>query len=133
MKAAFADTSFFLASLNPDDELHPNAIRLSRQIAAPRLTTEFVLLEVANAMSHAGQRTRFVEFCTKLRAHPHARIVPVSQKLFERGYDLYTSRKDKNWSLNDCISIVVMSDAGLSEALTRDHHFEQPGFTARLK
>ena len=43
MKAVFADTSFFLASLNPDDELHDPAIALSREISAPRLTTGFVL------------------------------------------------------------------------------------------
>lgn len=45
MKAVFADTSFFLASLNRDDQLHQKAIALSRKITASRITTEFVLLE----------------------------------------------------------------------------------------
>jgi predicted nucleic acid-binding protein len=133
MKAVFADTSFFLASLNPDDELHDPAIALSREISAPRLTTGFVLLEVANAMRRGTQRTQFAEFHARLKEHPHARIVPVSQKLFEHGHDLFTSRKDKEWSLTDCISFVVMSDAGLTEALTHDRHFEQAGFTALLR
>ncbi len=132
MKAVFADTSFFLASLNPDDELHDKAIALSRQVTALRLTTAFVLLEVANSMSQAGQRSQFVEFYTRLNEHPRARIIPVSQKLFDRGYELYASRKDKDWSLTDCISFIVMSDAGITEALTHDHHFEQTGFTALL-
>ncbi|MGI8966427.1 MAG: type II toxin-antitoxin system VapC family toxin, partial [Limisphaerales bacterium] len=99
MKAVFADTSFFLASLNPDDELHDQAIALSREIIAPRLTTAFVLWEVANAMSRATQRSQFVEFYSRLKEHPRARIIPVSQKLFDRGYELYASRKDKDWSL----------------------------------
>ncbi len=43
---------------------------------------------------------------------------------------LYDERPDKAWSLTDCISLVVMADEGLTEALTRDHHFEQAGFTA---
>lgn len=132
MKAVFADTSFFLASLNPDDELHKKAIAVSREVAAPRLTTAFVLLEVANAMCRAGQRPQFMEFYTQLKGHPRARIIPVSQKLFDRGYELYASRKDKDWSLTDCISFIVMSDAGISDALTHDHHFEQTGFTALL-
>jgi len=133
MKAVFADTSFFLAALNPDDELHDLAIALSRETAAPRLTTGFVLLEVANAMRRGVQRAQFAEFLTRLKGHPRARIVPVSQKLFERGYDLFKSRKDKEWSLTDCISFIVMSDAGLSEALTHDRHFEQAGFAALLR
>lgn len=133
MKAVFADTSFFLASLNPDDALHNKAIALSREVAAPRLITGFVLLEVANAMSRAAQRSQFMEFYTQLKEHPHACIIPVSQKLFDRGYALYASRKDKDWSLTDCISFIVMSDADLSDALTHDRHFEQAGFAALLK
>jgi len=133
MKAVFAATSFFLASLNPDDELHKPAIALSREIAAPRVTTGFVLLEVANAMRRGAQRAQFAEFYTRLKEHPRARIVPISQKLFERGYNLFVSRKDKDWSLTDCISFIVMSDAGLSNALTHDRHFEQAGFAALLR
>lgn len=40
---------------------------------------------------------------------------------------------DKDWSLTDCISFVVMKDLKITEALTGDHHFEQAGFVALLK
>ena len=52
---------------------------------------------------------------------------------FARGFDLYARRPDKSWSLTDCISFVVMTDRGLTEALTGDHHFEQAGFRALLR
>ena len=133
MKAVFADTSFFLASLNPDDSLHDRAIAVSRELEITRVTTAFVLLEVANAMRRPGQRTRFVEFRTRLAAHPLARIVPVSAKLLERGHNLYASRADKHWSLTDCTSFIVMSDLGIADALTHDRDFEQAGFTALLR
>ena len=41
-----------------------------------------------------------------------------SPELFERGPALYNARPDKEWSLTDCISFVVMADEGLVEALT---------------
>jgi hypothetical protein len=43
------------------------------------------------------------------------------------------SRPDKDWSLIDCISFVVMEEEGIQEALTADQHFEQAGFTALLR
>ena len=46
---------------------------------------------------------------------------------------MYRDREDKQWSLTDCISFVVMADGGLADALTGDHHFEQAGFKALLK
>jgi predicted nucleic acid-binding protein len=60
-------------------------------------------------------------------------IVPPTKQLFDQGIDLYDSRPDKEWSLTDCISFVVMQQLQLSEALTGDRHFEQAGFRALLK
>jgi len=72
---------------------------------APRLTTGFVLLEVGNAMSRAALRSRFVEFYTWLRQHPRVRAASVSEALFDRGYETYAAREDKDWSFTDCIAL----------------------------
>lgn len=45
---------------------------------------------------------------------------------------LYRERSDKDWSLTDCISFVIMQQRGLSDALTADLHFVQAGFRALL-
>lgn len=58
--------------------------------------------------------------------------VPLSPDLWRRGWDLYRSRPDKGWSLTDCISFLVMENAGLSDALTGDEHFRQAGFRPLL-
>lgn len=46
---------------------------------------------------------------------------------------MFRNRTDKNWSLVDCASFVVMRKHGILEALTADHHFEQAGFVRLLK
>jgi predicted nucleic acid-binding protein len=58
--------------------------------------------------------------------------MPLDSGLLQRGLHLFAGRPDKNWSLTDCISFVVMQDEGLIEALTADAHFEQAGFKALL-
>jgi predicted nucleic acid-binding protein len=59
-------------------------------------------------------------------------IVPPGEELFSCGLALFSQRLDKDWSLTDCISFVVMERLGLQEALTGDRHFEQAGFRALL-
>jgi uncharacterized protein len=46
--------------------------------------------------------------------------------------ELFGDRPDKDWSLTDCISFIVMEERRITEALTGDHHFEQAGFRALL-
>jgi predicted nucleic acid-binding protein len=73
-----------------------------------------------------------VEFHRELRHDPKVMILPSDNQLFQKGVHLYASRPDKEWSLTDCISFVVMTQQRLTEALTGDRHFEQAGFRALL-
>jgi predicted nucleic acid-binding protein len=133
MTPVFADSFFFFALLNQHDAAHEAAERLSSEIERPFVTTAWVLTEVADGCATVDQRGRFLELFDTLRASPDARIVGSSEELFSRGVELYRQRPDKEWSLTDCLSFVVMGDERLSEALTGDHHFEQAGFRALLK
>jgi predicted nucleic acid-binding protein len=53
--------------------------------------------------------------------------------LSDRALELYQQHADKEWTLTDCASFVVMRERGITAALTGDRHFEQAGFTALLK
>jgi uncharacterized protein len=114
--------------LNSTDPVHARAAALSREWQARRVTTAWVLTEVADALAR-----RFSELMELLRANPLVTIFPPSAELFERGVKLYSERPDKDWTLTDCISFVVMEDESIADAFTGDHHFEQAGFNALLK
>jgi predicted nucleic acid-binding protein len=129
----FADTYYYPAVLNARDTAHQRAIGLSQQLRGPVVTTEFILLELGDGMAPPPARQAFVRFCNALRADPLVEIVQASNGLLARGLALYAGRPDKEWSLTDCISFVVMQDRDITEALTGDHHFEQAGFVALLK
>jgi predicted nucleic acid-binding protein len=45
---------------------------------------------------------------------------------------LFLSRPDKEWSLTDCISFVVMEKRDIRQAFTADKHFAKAGFEAML-
>ena len=40
--------------------------------------------------------------------------------------------RDRKWSFTDCFSFVLMRELRLREALTKDEHFREAGFTALL-
>src|SRR5207249_7662195 len=107
------DTFFYQALLDERDPAHRRALaesKIKRQI----VTTEFVLLELGNACAHADDHTDFLSLLAGIRASPRTRIIPLDSKLLQRGLDLFARRPDKNWSLTDCTSFVVMEDIGLT-------------------
>jgi len=92
------------------------------------VTTDFVLLEVADALSAPTVRARTVAFISGLRQLNVLQILPVSQVLLNQGWQLYSQRPDKEWGLTDCTSFVVMTQEQITIAFTSDHHFQQAGF-----
>jgi predicted nucleic acid-binding protein len=133
MKELFADTFYFIALLSPSDAAYERT-RLITAGQTPRLvTTAWVLLELANTLSKRGTRAGFVNTFDAVRSNPMAVILGPEQRLYDKGVEPYRARADKDWSLTDCISFVVMDERNIRDALTGDHHFEQAGFRALLK
>lgn len=132
MSRVFADTHFYIAILSRGDAAHAQAKRLFAQGGFTEVvTTTGVLLELADGMCGVRERERCAHFLAQFRTSG-TKVVALSDPLVERSLSLYSERSDKEWSLTDCISFVVMADEGLTEALTGDHHFEQAGFKALL-
>ncbi len=132
VKAVFADAFYFVALINRSDQHHARAIAAARHLHENLITTEWVLMEFADAFAESGSRRLVAPFIRELHEDPNVEIVSATADLFQRGLRLYDERKDKGWMLTDCTSFVVMRDGGITGALTGDHHFQQAGFQALL-
>jgi uncharacterized protein len=128
----FIDTGYILALVNTSDAFHERARTAALQIAPPYITTEAVLTEIGNALSRQRWRSLGVKTLHSLRDALDVEVVPIDASLFDRAVALYSSRSDKEWSLTDCISFVLMQERHLTHVLTTDRHFEQAGFQSVL-
>jgi len=120
MQRCFADTFYWIALLVRRDDWHERvtASNHTLQREDTSFTTDAVILEFLAAFSSAG---------SYLRQQAVARVEATRARLLE-GLALYKDRLDKEYSLTDCLSMQVMCQEGLTEALTNDHHFTQEGF-----
>ena len=129
----FIDTVYWLALVNKNDHWHKQALEWSTRIADPLVTTDAVLTEVADALCRADRRRWAVDVIEAIRSDRTITSVPGSVKLFTESFKLYTARPDKDWSLTDCMSFVVMKNRKIEQALTADTHYVQAGFRALLR
>jgi uncharacterized protein len=131
--AVFVDTVHLLALINANDAWRAKALEWAARVSGPLVTTDAVLTEVADALCRSDRRAWAIAAIGDLRSDANVTCVPGSASLFARGLELYAERRDKDWSLTDCISFVVMRDRRIDQALTADLHFVQAGFKALLR
>ena len=126
MTEVYADAFYWLATLNPDD-VHYSRVSQHR-VKGRLVTTTAVCLEVMDALCHRKLRPLAVRFWEDLQNNRLLTVVRLDDSQLTRAVDLFSHRMDKDWSLTDCISFVVMKERSIRKALTGDHHFEQAGF-----
>lgn len=133
MSVVFADAFYFVARLNRRDQHHERVLKFSRDFRARILTSDWVLMEVADALAKSACRDRVRDFILHLRGTTACEIVPASRELLDRALELYHQHADKEWTLTDCVSFVIMRERNVTKALTGDQHFEQAGYAALFK
>lgn len=129
MQTYFADAWFFIALFDRRDTHHSPAFRLSRSLGrSPLVTHDGVLTEVLAHFADDGPGSRATAVAGVRHAVIAYDVIPSDRSLFIAGLDLYARRPDKEYSLTDCMSMVVMEERGIRHVLTNDHHFAQAGF-----
>jgi uncharacterized protein len=127
----FVDTSGWACYLSEKDPLHlavtasvHNVLRKRRHL----VTTNYILTELVALLSSRYHlpRHRVIALIDGITTNTH--IVYIDQKLHNDAWELLGARLDKEWSLVDASSFIVMEHLGMRDALTTDHHFAQAGF-----
>src|SRR5204862_8054671 len=111
------------------------ALNVSWSSGGRPLTTSHVLAELAALLTSPFRvsKSQQIQLLRAIRADPVIEVVPADPTLDAAAWLLCESRPDKDWTLADCASFVIMQQRGLTDALTTDHHFEQAGFVRLLK
>src|SRR5574340_1487459 len=125
MTVLFADTSFFVAYLNPREHCHAIAVEWMTASSEPIITTEWVLADLRNFLSEGPNRRLFGALVRALWAEERVEIVRADHASFLDALSLYVRRPDKCWSFTDCASFRLMKARKTKNALTTDRHFEQ--------
>jgi uncharacterized protein len=132
MRTVFLDTSYLLALIRKKDARHEDALAASVNYAGPFITTDLVLVELANCLSQPPYRAAAVAIIEKIRTDENTMVVPFGSEGMEKALSLYKERPDKSWGLVDCFSFVVIKEKRLKVSLCFDEHFRQAGFETPL-
>lgn len=134
--AVFVDTGGLVALINNRDQLHAQARSLMAELDRSQLlmvTSEWVLTELLATTSAPPLRTGAAKVVRSVLASRYYRVLESSHADWQRAFELYGERPDKEWSLVDCASMISCQELGIKRVLTGDHHFAQAGFEVLLK
>ena len=74
MNVVFADAFYFVARLNRRDQHHERVLKFSADFRAGLLTSDWVLMEVADALAESECRGRVRDFIFRLRGISPAKL-----------------------------------------------------------
>lgn len=138
MPEIFVDTSGWGCLVDRSQNLHTPAVEIyetARTNNQRLFTTNYIIAELVALLTSPLRipRQKIIEFIQSLRASPFVEILHVDPETDAEAWKLLADRPDKEWSLVDCSSFVVMQSLGITEALTTDRNFEQAGLVRLLK
>ncbi len=127
------DTSGFFALYSKGDKNRDKATELF-ELSWRKVTTNYILAEyVAPGLVRGLSRKSVLAFSEGILLEEGIEIVWVNQEQHIQAVELLKERPDKNYSLCDAVSFVLMRERRINEALTTDKHFMQEGFVRLLE
>lgn len=138
MNRVFADTSGWASLYIPTERYHAQAVACfekSRQNWQPWLTTSYVIAELVALFGSRqwAARSTWFQYIDAIKSADYVEVIYIDATIDTLAWKPCKERADKNWSLVDCSSFILMQQLGIQDALTTDQHFEQVGFVRLLR
>jgi len=133
-REVFADTTYWIALINPGDDFHETAVSIAPQIkGAIIVTSDWVLNEFLTFYNRWNElKEKALEIYDKIVGDPNVVVEPASKISFTDAVEKYRSEKTRSYSIVDCTSFNIMRARGIQDVLSADRHFEQEGFNNLL-
>jgi predicted nucleic acid-binding protein len=136
----FVDTSGWVSLILQSELQHDMAAALyhdALQAGRPIVTTSYIISELIpllqSRLKHAHvARPQILSLVSAIIDNPEYRILHIDAPVFMSAWKMLQQYRDKEWSLVDTISIVVMRTQRMTEALATDHHFAEAGLLPLL-
>jgi len=131
----FIDTSGFYSILARRDSMHSKACGLLDTAAEQTtgfVTTDYVLDETATLLQARGMFHTLPGFFDSIFESRACIIEWMDPDRFIKTHKFFLKHGDHAWSFTDCFSFIVMKERRISEAVTKDRHFEEAGFIPLL-
>lgn len=129
----FVDTAGWAVYLDDADMLNSAARGIISQATRQHrrlVTTNYVIVELVALLTTRLKlpRPRVITAINAILTDPGVEIIHIDEATHLEAWQLLEARPDKEWSLVDASSFVLMRRHGMTEAQTTDHHFKQAGF-----
>ena len=131
MKALFVDTAGWMACADSADPAHRRSC-VARDTALEArqslITTDFIVDETLTLLRFRLGLDAAEAWWQQIDGSSRLRWERIDSVRFERARHLFFQYRDKDFSLTDCTSFVIMRELRLTHAITTDRHFRQMGF-----
>jgi uncharacterized protein len=129
--AIFVDTGPWVAWMDVRDQWREVAMREMSILKIQRcslVTTNWVLAEAYTGLVDRISRKAIARLREIVEESSRIRVIWVDRVIEELAWQKFLQYDDKDISMVDCTSFVVMEQWGISTAFTFDRHFLQVGF-----
>lgn len=127
----FVDTGAFVARYVERDQHHEAARRAWSKLESDRrrlITSNFVLDETFTLLGRRAGHRFAASRAREILTSAELDVIRVDADTELRALDLFEKFFDQAVSFTDCVSFVLMSRNGITDAFAFDHHFELAGF-----
>jgi len=94
-KRVFVDTAAWLALVNKSDNAHQKAREMRDGLTRLQkyfVTTDYVLLEVANALCRISFRQAAVKLINSIHSTKNIQVVEIDNDIYDEAWKLYSTR-----------------------------------------